>query len=553
MTEVPSAGPAAPAGMLPDTGADTGAYAVEMRGIVKRFPNGVVANDGIDLLVRPGEIHALLGENGAGKSTLMNILFGIHHPDEGTIQVNGAPATHRGPREAVSHGLGMVHQHFMLIPRFTVTENIILGQEQRVSPGLTLDRAAAARHVRELADGYGLHVDPDARVGELPVGMQQRVEILRALYQGGRILILDEPTALLTPQEVEDLYVVLNRLRAGGTTIIFITHKLREVANVSDRVTVIRRGKTVGTLDTRDTTAATLAELMVGRGVSLKVDRPEAQPGAPVLAAKALRIGPAGTGPLKDVTFALNRGEIVGLAGVEGNGQAELIEVLSGIRKPDHGTVELDGRDITGLGPERRRRYGLSYIPEDRHERGLVLDFSLTENVMLGRTDTAPFSRGGWLNLAAAGRITRDLMQRFDVRAPGPPTPARSLSGGNQQKLIIARELFRGPDVLLACQPTRGLDVGAIEFVHRQLVAERDLGRGVLLVSFDLDEIYDLSDRILVMYDGRIVADVPGGQLSRTQAGLLMGGRTEDTAPDSNGPGAARVGSGGKEVSHVPS
>ncbi len=548
MIQVPSAGQATPAG----TPADAGPFAVEMRGIVKRFPNGVVANDGIDLLVRPGEIHALLGENGAGKSTLMNILFGIHHPDEGTIHVNGQPATHRGPREAVNHGLGMVHQHFMLIPRFTVAENIILGQEQRISPGITLDRAAAARHVRELADGYGLHVDPDARVGDLPVGMQQRVEILRALYQGGRILILDEPTALLTPQEVDDLYIVLNRLRADGATIIFITHKLREVANVSDRVTVIRRGRTVGTRETKETTAASLAELMVGRGVSLKVDRPEAHPGAPVLAARELRVGPAGSGPLKDVSFTINRGEIVGLAGVEGNGQAELIEVLSGIRKPDHGTVELDGRDITGLGPERRRRYGLSYIPEDRHERGLVLDFSLTENVMLGRTDTKPFSRGGWLNLGAAGRITRDLMSRFDVRAPGGETPARSLSGGNQQKLIIARELFRGPDVLLACQPTRGLDVGAIEFVHKQLVAERDLGRGVLLVSFDLDEIYDLSDRILVMYDGRIVGDFPGGKLSRTRAGLLMGGRTDDDGPVVDEQGDVHVGPAGEVVGHVP-
>ncbi len=503
-------------------------YAVEMRSIVKRFPNGVVANDGIDLLVREGEIHALLGENGAGKSTLMNILFGIHHPDEGTIRVNGQPATHTGPREAVEHGLGMVHQHFMLIPRFTVAENVILGQEDRISGGITLDRATAERKVREVADGYGLSVDPGARAGELPVGMQQRVEILRALYQGGRILILDEPTALLTPQEVDDLYVILRRLRENGTTVIFITHKLREVAAISDRVTVIRRGRTVGTRETAETTAASLAELMVGRGVSLKVDRPEAEPGKPVLVASNLSIGPAGSGALKDLSLTLRHGEIVGLAGVEGNGQAELIEVLAGMRRPDHGTVTLNGRDITGLNAERRRRAGLSYIPEDRQERGLVLDFSLTENLMLGRTDTAPFSRGGWLNLGAARTITRDLMRRFDVRAPSSETPARSLSGGNQQKLLIARELYRGPDVLLATQPTRGLDVGAIEFVHRQLVAERDLGRGVLLVSFDLDEIYDLSDRIVVIYGGRIVGDFPSDQLSRTQCGLLMGGRTDD-------------------------
>ena len=525
-------------------------YAIEMRGIVKRFPNGVVANDGIDLLVHAGEIHALLGENGAGKSTLMNILFGIHHPDEGTIRVNGQPATHTGPREAVAHGLGMVHQHFMLIPRFTVAENVILGQEDRISGGITLDRASAERKVREVADGYGLTVDPGVRAGELPVGMQQRVEILRALYQGGRILILDEPTALLTPQEVGDLYVILRRLRENGTTVIFITHKLREVAAISDRVTVIRRGKTVGTRETAETTAAGLAELMVGRGVSLKVDRPAAAAGQPVLVASNLTIGPAGSGALKDLSLTLRHGEIVGLAGVEGNGQAELIEVLAGMRRPDHGTVTLNGHDITGLNAERRRRAGLAYIPEDRQERGLVLDFSLTENLMLGRTDTKPFSRGGWLNLGAARTITRDLMRRFDVRAPSSETPARSLSGGNQQKLIIARELYRGPDVLLATQPTRGLDVGAIEFVHKQLVAERDLGRGVLLVSFDLDEIYDLSDRIVVIYGGRIVGDFPSDQLSRTQCGLLMGGRTDDpgltglTQSKVDAPGAVGVTTG---------
>ena len=505
-------------------------YAVEMRGIVKRFPNGVVANDGIDLLVRKGEIHALLGENGAGKSTLMNILFGMYHPDAGTIRVNGQSATHRGPREAVAHGLGMVHQHFMLIPRFTVAENVILGQEHTVNGGITLDHAAAGRKVREIAEGYGLAVDPDRPVGELPVGMQQRVEILRALYQGGTILILDEPTALLTPQEVDDLYGILNRLREGGATVIFITHKLREVAAISDRVTVIRRGQTVGTRDTKDTTAASLAELMVGRGVSLTVERTPSTPGEPVLVASGLRLGSDDSGALRDVSLSVRRGEIVGLAGVEGNGQSELIEVLAGIRRPDSGTVALAGRDITGLDPERRRRAGLSYIPEDRQERGLVLDFSLTENAMLGRTETRPFSRGGWLNLGAARRITRRLMEQFDVRAPSPDTPARSLSGGNQQKLIIARELFREPQVLLATQPTRGLDVGAIEFVHRQLIHERDSGRGVLLVSFDLDELFDLSDRILVISGGRIVGDFPSDKLSRTEAGMLMGGRSAEEA-----------------------
>lgn len=526
-------------------------YAVEMVGIVKRFPNGVVANDGIDLRVRPGEIHALLGENGAGKSTLMNILFGLYHPDEGTILINGQPATHTSPREAVQRGLGMVHQHFMLIPRFTVAENVILGQEERVNPGVQLDRDLAEKRVREIADGYGLSVNPRARVGDLPVGIQQRVEIIRALYHGSRILILDEPTALLTPQEVDDLYGVLTRLRAGGTTVIFITHKLREVAAISDRVTVIRRGRTIGSRETRETTAASLAEMMVGRDVNLKVERPPATPGEPVLVAKDIQVGPTDTGAVKDLSMTIRAGEIVGIAGVEGNGQAELIEVLAGMRKPDHGTITLGGRDITGLNPERRRRAGLSYIPEDRHDRGLVLDFSLTENVMLGRSETAPFSAGGWLNLGTAKRITRKLMDQFDVRAPSPDTPARSLSGGNQQKLIIARELFREPQVLLATQPTRGLDVGAIEFVHRQLVQERDRGRGVLLVSFDLDEIFDLSDRILVMYGGRIVGDFPSGQLSRTDCGLLMGGRSlDDGAPSGPGPAdpTAQVPEDGRRV-----
>jgi simple sugar transport system ATP-binding protein len=508
---------------MTERGSNGAPPAIEMRGIVKRFP-GVVANDGIDLTVRRGEIHALLGENGAGKSTLMNILFGLYHPDEGEIQVNGEPVRFENARDAVRSGLAMVHQHFMLIPRFTVTENVILGSE---GAGVVLDREAAARRVAELGAQYGLNVDPHAKVEDLPVGMQQRVEIVRALYQGGRTLILDEPTALLTPQEVDELYHVLNRLREGGDTIIFITHKLREVAAISDRVTVIRRGKTIGTRETAETTAPELAEMMVGRAVSLKVERPPGHAGEPVLVAENLHLrGSHGQETLAGADLTLHRGEILGICGVEGNGQAELIEVLSGLRRPDRGRVLLKGQDVTATGPNPRRRLGLSYIPEDRHGRGLVLPFSLTENVLLGNVGQRPFSDRGRIDYQGTRALTDRLMRAFDVRAPGPDTAAGALSGGNQQKLIIARELHREPDALLAVQPTRGLDVGAIEFVHKQLVAERDRGRGVLLISFDLDEIMDLSDRIQVIYGGRITGDFASGTVTRTELGLLMGGRT---------------------------
>ncbi len=448
--------------------------AVVMRNVVKRFP-GVVANDGVNLSVRAGEIHALLGENGAGKSTLMNLLFGLYSPDEGDIEINGTPVHFHNTRQAVEAGLGMVHQHFMLIPRFTVAENVILGNE---GPDAILDRAAAARRVAELASSYGLNVDPNAKVGDLPVGMQQRVEILRALYQGSRILILDEPTALLTPQEVEDLYMILRRLKADGGTIIFITHKLREVANVSDRVTVIRRGKTIGTRITSETSSPELAELMVGRAVLLRVERPPATPGETILeGANLICQGDHHTEVLNIASIQLRRGEILGVCGVEGNGQSELIEVLSGLRKPDSGTLTVKGQDVIGQNATGFRRAGVSYIPEDRHGRGLVLDFPLWENTLLGNTERQEFTRGGWINSRWIRNLTTSLMAKFDVRAPSASTPARSLSGGNQQKLIIARELNRNPDIVLAIQPTRGLDVGAIEFVHRSLVEARDAGR----------------------------------------------------------------------------
>lgn len=499
--------------------------AVEMRGIVKRFP-GVVANDGIDLSVRSGEIHALLGENGAGKSTLMNILMGLYPPDGGEIRVDGRPVHFHSPRDAVNAGLGMVHQHFMLIGRFTVTENVILGNEGR---SISLDRRAAEQMVGETAERYGLRVDPRAPVENLPVGMQQRVEILRVLYQQSRTLILDEPTALLTPQEVDDLYTILLQLKASGHTIIFITHKLREVAAISDRVTVIRRGRTVGTRETKDTTSEELAELMVGRDVRLHVDRPPGHPGEPALQVFDLRVKGAGNRDALDgLSLGVRSGEIVGIAGVEGNGQTELIECIAGLMKPDSGTIMLDGAETTGWNPVALRAAGLSYIPEDRHRRGLVLPFTLTENMLLGNSTVPPFSRGGRIDYGKTREITAQEMREFDVRAPGPETPASSLSGGNQQKFIIARELYREPRVILAVQPTRGLDVGAIEFVHSQLVAERDKGRAVLLVSFDLDEIFDLSDRILVIYQGKIVGDAPNGKMSRAECGLLMGGKVAE-------------------------
>ncbi|HEV2074155.1 MAG TPA: ABC transporter ATP-binding protein [Thermomicrobiales bacterium] len=505
----------------------TAPFAIEMRDIVKRFP-GVVANDGITLQVRQGEIHALLGENGAGKSTLMNILFGLYAPDEGQVFVNDKPANFHGPREAVHAGLGMVHQHFMLIPRFTVTENVILGAE---GPVTMLDRKSAARRVAGIARSYGLDIDPDARVEDISVGLQQRVEILRALYQGSRMLILDEPTALLTPQEIEDLYGVLDRLRAAGGTIIFITHKLREVAAVSDRVTVIRRGKTIGTRETKGTTPQELAEMMVGRGVSLTVERQPAAPGETILEARNLQArSDHGHRALDIESLRLRRGEILGVCGVEGNGQGELVEILSGLREWSSGSLLIGGHDVKDRDPNGFRDAGLSYIPEDRHHRGLVLDFPLWENVLLGNTEREPFVRGGMIDSRASQAITRSLMEKYDVRAPSPTTQARNLSGGNQQKLIIARELQRNPDVLLAIQPTRGLDVGAIEFVHKALIEVRDAGKAVLLVSYDLDEILDLSDRIVVLYQGRITGEFLSGQVSRSKLGLFMGGRTTNDA-----------------------
>ncbi|HEY7832981.1 MAG TPA: ABC transporter ATP-binding protein [Ktedonobacterales bacterium] len=505
--------------------------AIEMRGITKQFP-GVLANDQVDFGVRRGEIHALVGENGAGKTTLMNILYGLIRPDSGEILVNGQVARIQGPRDAIAQGIGMVHQHFMLIPVLTVNENIMLGREP-VSNGF-YDTNEARRKIAELTQRYGLALDPDARIGDLPVGLQQRVEIVKVLYRGADILILDEPTGVLTPQESTELFRVLRGLvRENGKTVIFISHKLKEVLEISDRITVMRRGRVVGHLATPETTEQEIARMMVGRDVLLRVEKKPAQPGAVALAVEELTASSDQDVPvLRGVSFELRRGEILGIAGVEGNGQSELVEVLAGTRRATGGRVLLDGREITNLSAREIRRLGLSHIPEDRRGAGLVLAYSVEENLVLGRQRSPQFSwRGVVLKLQDMMAWAKRLITEFDIRTPSPETLARNLSGGNQQKIIVAREIASGPKVLLAAQPTRGVDIGAIEFIHRRLVAQRDDGAAVLLVSAELDEIRSLSDRIAVMYEGKIVSVEPS-DAPEERLGLLMtgGGRAERSA-----------------------
>jgi simple sugar transport system ATP-binding protein len=498
-------------------------FAVQMQGITKTFP-GVVANDHVDFEVRQGEIQALVGENGAGKSTLMNILYGLIKADGGEILIEGKPAPMQGPRDAIRHGIGMVHQHFMLIPVFTVGENVVLGSEP-VTPGGFYDHARARQSIADLTRRYGLSLDPDARVGELPVGLQQRVEIVKVLYRGARILILDEPTGVLTPQESMELFRVLRDLVKSGKTIIFISHKLKEVLEISDRITVMRRGKVVGHLITKDTNEAEIARLMVGRDVLLRVDKAPAKPGPVALRVENLTANSdRGVLALRGVSFQLHRGEILGVAGVEGNGQSELVETLAGTRHAVSGHVFLADREVSNLSAATIRLAGVSHIPEDRRGAGLVLNYSVADNLILGRQRTPPFS---WdhlvLRLKAIFDWAQRLIKEFDIRTPSPRTPARTLSGGNQQKIIVAREMATEPRVLLAAQPTRGVDIGAIEFIHRRLVAERDGGAAILLVSAELDEVRSLSDRIAVMYEGRIVSFEPP-DASEERLGLLMTG-----------------------------
>jgi ABC-type uncharacterized transport system ATPase subunit len=495
---------------------------LELRGITKQFP-GVLANDHVDFELRRGEVHALLGENGAGKSTLMNILYGLYHPDEGQILVKGEPVRFHSPKDAINRGIGMVHQHFMLIPVMTVAENIVLANEP-TRAGLLLDINAADRRVRELSRSFNFAIDPDARVEAITVGQQQRVEILKALYRNADILILDEPTAVLTPQEANELFEILRTLTREGMSVIFITHKLNEVLEIADRITVVRRGKRIDTVDRQGATEEGLARMMVGREVLLRVEKPVSAPGDPVLTVDDLHVfDDRGLEAVRGVSFEVCGGEIVGIAGVDGNGQTELIDAITGLRKAASGHVAVGGRDVTGASPSRILDSGLGHIPEDRQRRGLVLEFSLAENVALHDYDKAPGSRSGWLFPRQLIRRARELLTQFDVRGGGPQTLASALSGGNQQKVVLAREIGRGPSVLIAAQPTRGLDVGAIEFVHRRLVEARDNGKAVLLVSLELDEIISLSDRTLVLYEGEIVAQ-HGPEVTEDQLGIEMTG-----------------------------
>ena len=474
---------------------------VALEHITKRFP-GVVANDDVSLELRAGEIHALVGENGAGKSTLMRVLYGMYPADGGRIVVRGQEAKITSPRAAIALGIGMVHQHFVLVDPFTVTENIILGDED----GAILDRSAAEGKVRELADTYGFQIDPRAVVEQLSVGEEQRVEILKALYRGVEILILDEPTAVLTPAEAKDLFENLRQLRASGKTIVFISHKLDEVLEIADRITVLRRGAVVGETPPAGTSKAKLAEMMVGRPVLFRLEKPQVEIGEPVLRVQGLE----GEGKLNGVDLEVRGGEILGVAGVEGNGQRELAEALIGLRQLAGGTIELEGSVIGGLSVEDVRNAGVAYIPEDRHEQGLVLDMTLWENVALGRHDDAEFSnRFGVLLIKKIKELAERLVKLFDVRTRSIDVTASTLSGGNQQKLILARELETDPRLLVAAQPTRGLDVGAIEFVWKEILQQKEAGRAVLLISAELDEIYALSDRIVTLYEGRITGEFP--------------------------------------------
>ena len=502
---------------------------LEMRGITKQFP-GVLANDHVNFDLRRGEVHALLGENGAGKSTLMSILYGLYTADSGEILMNGRPVTINSPKHAIELGIGMVHQHFMLIPVMTVTENIVLANEP-VRAGVLIDEPAAEKRVEEVARTFKFAVDPHARVLNITVGQQQRVEIMKALYRNANIVILDEPTAVLTPQEAQELFGILRSLTQEGISIIFITHKLNEVLEIADRITVLRRGKEVETVPREGATESGLARAMVGREVLLRVEKKPAQPGDLLLRVEDLVVrDDRGLEAVRGVSFDVRAGEIVGIAGVDGNGQTELIDALTGLRKVGSGTIVVGDDDLTRANAREALDAGMGHIPEDRHRRGLVLDFNLAENLVLHDYGKEPFSHLGWVNPRGWIRWARGLLQEFDVRGGGPTTRGSSLSGGNQQKVVVAREVSRNPSVLIAAQPTRGLDVGAIEFVHRRLVEQRDAGKAVLLVSLELEEILSLSDRILVLYEGRIVAEF-SPDVTEEEVGIAMtGGRQREAA-----------------------
>jgi simple sugar transport system ATP-binding protein len=500
---------------------------LELKGITKQFP-GVLANDHIDLDLRNGEVHALLGENGAGKSTLMSILYGLYHPDEGEIWVKGENVRINSPKEAIERGIGMVHQHFMLIPVMTVAENIVLATEP-TKARIVLDFAQARKRVEEIAAQFNFAIDPGARIENISVGQQQRVEILKALYRRADILILDEPTAVLTPQEALELFGILKNLTREGMSIIFISHKLNEVLEIADRITVLRRGRKIETIPAAGATEEGLAQLMVGREVLLRVDKTPSQPGDALLEVEDLHVlDDRGLEAVRGVSFDVRAGEIVGIAGVDGNGQTELIEALTGLRSVASGDFRVAERRLTGASTNRILESGIGHIPEDRQRRGLVLDFSLAENIALHDYDKPPNARLGWLRPSRMIERAQRVLEAFDVRGGGPQTPAKALSGGNQQKVVVAREVENDPRVLIAAQPTRGLDVGAIEFVHRRLVEERDEGRAVLLASLELDEILSLSDRILVMYEGRFVGEYPPDVTEQELGVAMLGGTREE-------------------------
>ncbi len=502
---------------------------LELKGITKRFP-GVLANDHIDLTLNEGEVLTLLGENGAGKSTLMNILYGLYAPEEGEIYIRGKQVTINGPGDAIAMGIGMVHQHFMLVPVLTVTENVMLGMES-IRHGLFLDRKSAAERIRAISEQYGLDVEPHALVGELPVGIQQRVEIIKLLYRNADILILDEPTAVLTPQEVEGLFKIIRTLLADGKSIIFISHKLKEVLEISDSIAVLRGGRMVGTADPATSNERTLASLMVGREVILSVPKEPAQPTDVVLAVENLEVmSDRHQLAVRGISFEVRAGEIVGVAGVQGNGQTELVEAMTGLRQPVDGKITLLGQDITHANPRIITEMGTGHVPEDRQRDGLVLSYPITDNMILNTYYLPPVAQGLMLQEQAIKERAERLVAEYDVRTPSIQTSAGSLSGGNQQKVIVARELSRPVKLTIASQPTRGLDVGSIEYIHSQLVRKRDEGAAVFVVSAELDEVMSLADRIMVMFEGRIMAILPAEGATKEEIGLLMAGVTPETS-----------------------
>ncbi|MBO5152889.1 MAG: ABC transporter ATP-binding protein [Eubacterium sp.] len=506
-------------------------YIIEMLNITKEFP-GIKANDNVTLQLKRGEIHALLGENGAGKSTLMSILFGLYQPTSGTIKMNGQEVQINNPNDANDLNIGMVHQHFKLVECFSVLDNIVLGVEP--TKGLFLEKKGARERVMALSDKYGLKVDPDALISDITVGMQQRTEILKMLYRDNDVLIFDEPTAVLTPQEIEELMKIMKNLAKEGKSILFITHKLNEIMEVADRCTILRKGKYIGTVDIKDTTKEELSHMMVGRDVSFSVDKKPAQPGETVLKVEHMTVPSKvhSNNAVKDISFNVRRGEIVCIAGIDGNGQSEFVQALTGLEKMSAGKLIFEGKDITNATIREKSKSGMSHIPEDRHKHGLVLDYTLEQNMVLQRYWEPEFQKAGFIKNKAVRAYSDKLIEQYDVRSgQGSSTTVRSMSGGNQQKAIIAREIDKDPELLVAVQPTRGLDVGAIEYIHSQLVAQRDSGKAVLLVSLELDEVMDVSDRILVMYEGELVGQLDPKQITVEELGLYMAGAKRDEVP----------------------